>query len=186
MTERCPRCGQPLLGGYRFCRACGLDVGGSPMAAMPPAQVPAYSPITAPLVGTPQPTNVLAVIGGVAWIISAALTGYLALLQFGFVGTILDGGSLQTLAISNGVAAALTVYFGIRCVMNPTRGFLSTMVAWGVLDVSWGLYQISGGVTHWAYLGAVVASGVAGLVCLAARAQAPVGRGRAPAATYQG
>lgn len=180
MSAACPRCGQPLVGGYRFCRSCGLDLalvdppvaGGAsavpypdpfgPIAAIPPASVAA-------------PANQLAAAGGVAWIIAAALTGYLALLQFGFVGTILDGGSLQALAIWNGFAAALTLYFGVRCLKEPPRGFLTTMVAWGVLNVVWGINQVSGGASHWAYLGSIVAAGVAGGLCLAARSGAPEG-----------
>ncbi len=110
---------------------------------------------------------------GVAWILTAAVTAYLALLQWSYVGTMFDDGTYQLNALWNGIAAVLTAYFGARCLMNPPRGLLGTSTAWGVLSVAWGAYQIANGATHELFLLSVLGAGVAGILSLAARSAVP-------------
>jgi hypothetical protein len=171
----CPNCGTARQGAFRFCRSCGLDFDAVPEA--PPKLAWA---VAAPTTATPEAQsydNPAATFAGIAWIICAALTGYLALLQFGTARNLtslgLDPGDLQTFALWNGVAAAVTVYFGVRLLQRPRRGFVNTSTAWGVLSVGGGIVQIASGATNDIFLGSIVAAGVAGVLSLAARAAAP-------------
>ena len=177
----CPRCGETRVGAFRFCRKCGLDFD-SPEAAAPPALLvtpPRPSPGGSDARGADaSATKQVETAGGVAWIICALFTGYLALVQFGIASTLgsLDRGvvgSLNLDAIFNGLAAALTVYFGARLLLSPPRGFLGTSTVWGVLDVIWGTYQIANGASHWAFYGSVVAAAAAGILSFVAYSQRP-------------
>jgi hypothetical protein len=150
------------VGAFRFCRSCGLDLAAVPASGPATAQVPAAA---APAPGS----NTQATLAGVAWLLCAVFTGYLGLLQFGYVGTALDDGSLQATAVWNLIAGALTLYLGTRLFSRPTRSFLGTSTAWALLVFAWNAYQVANGATHEAYLGATVAAGAAGVLSFAAR-----------------
>lgn len=127
-----------------------------------------------------MPTNVPATLGGIGWIVSALLIGYLALLQLGYSGFAAQVGvsasDLQSLALWNGITAAVTVYFAVRLLMNPDRGILLTSAGWAALSVVWGVYQVANGATNDAFLGSVVAAGAAGVLSIAARPAAPLSK----------
>jgi hypothetical protein len=72
------------------------------VGAEPPAQP---TPVAA-LAPARQATNTPALLAGLAWIASAALTGYFALLQLGYANLVPELGSL---AVWNGIAAAVTL-----------------------------------------------------------------------------
>jgi hypothetical protein len=168
----------------RFCRSCGFDFDSQPSRQPPDGRSDpdwyagaAHAPLPAALSSDKPDDNQSARLGGIAWIICAALTGYLALLQYGAVGTLnsfgLNSGDLQTYAAWNGIAAALTVYFGVRLLQRPNRGFLGTSTAWGAISVLGGVYQVSTGATNEIFLGSIVAAGVAGVLSFAARSVTP-------------
>jgi hypothetical protein len=71
------------------------------------------------------------------------------------------------------VSALLTAYFGARCLRSPTRGFLGTSTAWGVLNVAWGVYQVANGATYSLFYVIIVASALAGILSFVARDTAP-------------
>jgi len=181
----CPRCGTPRAGSFRFCRSCGLDFDDVPSSAGPTDKgVPPGA--TTPTV-PPMSDNPAARFGGVAWILCAALTGYLALLQLGAAQTLaalgLDQGDLQTYAAWNGIAAVVTVVFGVRLLQRPTRGTLNWSIAWGILSVIGGVTQIGSGASNDVFIGSIVAAGVAGALSYAARGVAPETKGvEAPSA----
>jgi hypothetical protein len=162
----CPRCGTARTVGARFCGSCGQDLEAATIA---PSPTPSRAPSTLP--GSAPATNVEP-IAGVAWIVSAALIGYLGLLQLGYVGTILDTGGLQGLAIWNLIAAAITLYFGARLLTKATAGNLRSSILWAVINVVWNGFEITQGATHWAFIAATVgalAAGVLSLVALQSR-----------------
>jgi hypothetical protein len=173
----CPRCGTARASGARFCGSCGLDLDAAtvaPAATLLPAS--ATLPTSAPA------TNVEP-IAGVAWIVSAAMIGYLGLFQLGYVGTILDTGDLQAIAIWNLIAAAITLYFGARLLTKATRSNLRSSIIWAVINVLWNGFEITQGATHWAFIGATVGAltaGVLSLVALQSRAAAAASE-RSPA-----
>lgn len=179
----CPQCGAQRIGSFRFCRQCGLDFDSKDVAApvtfRPSPQPIASSPSIAQPVDPNAPatsaksTSTVAMLGGIAWLAGAAAIGYLAVLQLGYVGSVLDDGSLQGTAIWNGVSAALTLYFGARLLTGPSRGILGTSAAWGALTVIWQVFNISRGATHETYLVATVAAGMAAILSLAARNETP-------------
>lgn len=177
-TGFCPRCGEPRLGGFQFCRKCGLDFN-SPevrahVAPLPPQVSPTFW-------SQPQPTGhsstkAIETAGGIAWIVSAMFTGYLALVQVGFASSGLGAlsGLVNTLSFDatfNGVTAVVTLYFGARLLMDPPRGFLRGSTVWGVLSVAWGAFQIANGATYWAFYGSIVASAAAGILSYVAYSQ---------------
>jgi hypothetical protein len=188
--EFCPRCGTPRLGAFRFCRSCQFDYDGLPASqpvpsviapnpfTPPPAPAPASlpQPATGPstvVAGPGDPSRTLRQIAGIAWLVCAALIAYLGLLQLGYVGTVVDDGSLQITGIWNLVAAAITMFFGARLLTKADRGFLGTSTAWAALTVLWQGYQIANGATHEAYIAATVAALVAGVLSYAARSGMP-------------
>jgi hypothetical protein len=180
----CPHCGAKRPEWAKFCGTCGQSYDAPPAAVTTgqgstksPPPTPPPAPIPAPPGSAPSdverpavPTSVLA---GVAWILGAALTGYLGLLQLGYAGTEFDDGSLQFTAIWNLVAAALQLFFGAKLLTKPDRGFLGTSVAWAVLVVAWNGYNIMNGATHFAYIGATVCALAAGVLSWAARSAMP-------------
>jgi hypothetical protein len=149
----CMSCGAIRVGDARFCGTCGHPFD----AGLPSTAAPSGDANTAKMVA------------GLAWIGCAALTAYLGFIQLGYVGTVLDEGSLSATAIWNLIAGALTLFFGARLLTNADRGFLGTSVAWAILFVVWDAYQIANGVTHWAYIGSTVAALVAGVMSYVAR-----------------
>jgi hypothetical protein len=113
--------------------------------------------------------------------------GYLALEQLGAAGTIdtlnriseafggatTSVGDLRLTAGLNGLFALLTLYFGIKLLRHPTRGFLQTSMAWAVLNAIWNGYSIANGVTNGAYLGATIAAIAAGAFSFVAWSRTP-------------
>ena len=182
-TEFCPHCGAPRVEWAKFCGKCGNAYEGPPRNEAPttPASRPAMTHIAALAVAPVEPErsndNPAASFAGIAWIICAALTGYLALLQYGTAQNLqsigLNAGNLQTYAIWNGVSAVLTIYFGVRLLQRPSRGFLDASTVWGVLSVLVGVLQIGSGATNDIFLGSIAAAGVAGVLSYAARSSAP-------------
>jgi hypothetical protein len=160
----CPQCRTPRVGTYRYCASCGFDYG-----AIGPAG-PQRAERTDAGAVTP------ALLAGIAWILSAVLMGYLALLQLGYAN--IAGTDLRSLALWNGLSAAITLYFGARMLRNPT-GILTASIVWGVLTVAWNGYQIAQGATHEAYLGATVTAGAAAVLSWAARSQAAAPKAKA-------
>lgn len=192
MTSFCPNCGTKRIGALRYCRSCGFDFetgevltrpeaapGAAPGHAQSfseryrgttggqPAEPPAQPTLAAPTALGRQAANTLALLAGTAWIASAAFMGYLALLQLGYANLMPELGSL---ALWNGVTAAITLYFAARMLVRPA-GVLTGSVIWGVLTVAWNGYQIAQGATHEAYLGATVTAGVAAVLSFVARGQ---------------
>ena len=179
----CPSCGTPRTGNFRFCRKCGLDfdalapeprVAGPVVTAAPSAIAPPPTALASQKDARGQPaSNQLAIAGGVAWIISAALIAYLALLQLGLAGQLQSFGlgdqGLTATAIWNGFAAIVTLYFGARLLRQPSREALGGSVVWAVITVVLQGYQVATGATHWAYIGSTAAALVAGVLSFAAR-----------------
>lgn len=172
----CPRCGTARAIGARFCGSCGQDLDA---ATLGPATTLSPAPATLP---TSAPTTNVEPIAGVAWIVSAAMIGYLGLLQLGYVGTILDTGDLQANAIWNLISAAITVYFGARLLTKATRGNLRSSIIWAVINVLWNGFQITQGATHWAFVGATVGALTAGVLSLVALQSRPAAVAPSPAA----
>lgn len=186
-TELCPQCGTARIGSFRFCRSCQFDFDALPTItpapaapALAPAAGPAAAPVVAPkpdaaaapapnTMADPKP-NTAAALAAVAWLGTAAATGLLAFHQWDASQSL--GQSSQGLAanaIGHGLAALLTAYFGARCLRDPSRDFLTASMVWGALNVVLGVYQIANGATDWLFYGVVVASGLAGVLSLAAR-----------------
>ena len=115
------------------------------------------------------------VIAGLAWIGSAAAIGYLALLQVQYTNLGLPGSDdLAGLALRNGASAVITLYFGTKLIVDPTRRLLTNSTVWAALTVGWGIYQVSQGVTAEVYLLALVLAGVAGILSFVAQGSMPV------------
>jgi hypothetical protein len=176
-SQFCSRCGAARHGGDRFCSKCGLDFWQAAAGREQPEAVPQGPPTgtaAAALAHADARSNTtLPLIAGLAWLVAAALTGYLAFLQLQFSG---DSNTrlaeeARNLAIGNGVSAAITVFFGAKLLIGADRRFLFNSAAWGALSVAWGAYQISQGVTADVFIAATVAAGVAGIVSLVAGTQ---------------
>lgn len=142
----------------------------APVSARP-APAPAAAPSPA---GTARPASdgyELLIASGVAWIVTAALTGYLALEQLNAGQTLsrfgLDSGSLNASAAWNGFAAVVTAFFGARMLMRATR-LLSWSMAWALISVASGAYQVANGVSDATFVLSVVAAGTAGVLSFAA------------------
>ena len=170
----CPNCGHKRLGNFRFCTGCKFDFDMGTMAPTPAAYVapsPAVTP--APPAPTVVPSNTLALLAGLAWLGTAAVTAYLAFLQLDYGNTLraagLDDQGLSGLALWNGMSAILTAVFGAKCLRNPTRGFLGFSIFWGVVSVGWGTYQVINGATHWAFIAGLIGAGLAGILSFVAR-----------------
>lgn len=109
-----------------------------------------------------------------AWLGAAAAIAYLAFLQLDYSGTGLVGsGQALQLAIFNGVSALITGYFGARVVTRARPGDFLGGTVWAVLNVAWGAYQVSQGVSHPAFILALVLMALAGLLSFVAWRQAP-------------
>jgi hypothetical protein len=108
-SEFCPRCGAARIGALRFCRSCGYDFDAQPTTQPPDtrsyseryAGTPYSGPPSAAPSSDKSTDNQAAMFGGIAWIICAALTGYLALVQFRAAGTLsslgFDSGDLDVI-----------------------------------------------------------------------------------------
>lgn len=138
----------------------------------------------------------IALLAGLAWIVSGALMGYLALPSFlantgnlGAIGNVLIafislyiGGRIALLQVGfTGIADATARQAAQRAVWNgmlaatsavgvPTD-ILAASVLWGILSVPWQGYQIAQGLTNPAYVGAALAAALGLFLSLVARAQ---------------
>jgi hypothetical protein len=178
MAEFCPKCGTPRTGTFRFCRTCGLDFDALPAAPTVVPQPPAApmtgtahiaapisvtSPAATPTSGTdPATYRLLAML---AWLLSALFIGWLALVQLGYAGTILDNGSLALLGGWNLVMAALMVFGVVRLHRSTRRASYRTSTIWAIVIVVIQGFQIATGATHFAYIAATVAAAGAGVLC---------------------
>lgn len=147
----CPNCGLDRGGQFRFCTRCGFDFGTMTLpvtaAAGPATGASAHAGETpASTAGQREPLPILV---GVCWLVGAAAIGYLALLQLEYSALgLADSADARNLAIWNGVASAITAYFGAIAIIRPTPQRLMGGFIWAVLNVAWGAYQVSQGVTH--------------------------------------
>lgn len=154
----CPSCGAVRPPGAAFCASCGRRfetdsptispqaVAGSPATLSTPAAASSASP---------------ALMAGVAWIVAAALTGYLAYQQWS-IGSFLGSSDLQTTAAWNAFACVVTLYFAAKLITAPSRKLLDRSAAWAVLSVLLGLVQIT--VAGDIFALAIIATGVAGVL----------------------
>jgi hypothetical protein len=166
----CSQCGKQRMVGARFCPSCGAAYNGS-AAPTPPVAAP-----------TVAPTNTVAAIAGVAWLVAAALAGYLAYQQWTYArlvsGTGLDPGgnvasTLSQDAAFNAVSAVVTLYFGAKLIVGPTRKHLGWSMAWAALDVILGVVQIGQGATSDIFAFSMIAAGTAGILSFAAYSASP-------------
>ena len=97
--------------------------------------------------------------------------GYLAFEQWSLAALL--GSDLATTALFNGAAAAITAYFGARCLQRPRRRSLTNASWWAGLNVLWGVVQIANGVTNGLFFLVLVGTAVAGILSFVAREQAP-------------
>lgn len=161
----CSRCGAPRQGQERFCPRCGLDYWSiGPTGEMAPAATPVVT----------KPNDTIGLLAGLAWIGSALGIGYLAFLQLQYAGTgFADADDVMLLAGWNGVSAAITLFFGAKLILGVDRRFLVSSIGWAVLTVGFGVYQISQGFTHEAFLFATLMAGTAGILSFVDWAQRP-------------
>jgi hypothetical protein len=152
---------------FRLRRRPGVGAPPPGVVTSAPIAEPSKPP-SAPGVQSQSPINP-ALLGGLAWLLCAAAIGYLGLLQLGYVGTVVDEGSLQAIALWNFLSAGLTLYFGARLITRPTKGILGTSALFALVTVLWQAYNISLGATHETYLISTVAAGMAGILSVAAR-----------------
>lgn len=185
-SEFCPSCGNPRVGAFQFCRSCGYDF----EALEPTASGPNFhqaadttrtsSPMVAPAPSGTSPTTPAAatanlpLIGGLAWIACAALIGYLAYQQW-VVGRAFGAEDFTANAVWNLVSAAITLYFGVRLLREPSRETLKRSAYWAVITVLWGGYQVVAlDVTSDIFVLSLIAAAVAGVVSWVARNRAAV------------
>jgi hypothetical protein len=172
MDRFCSACGSPRADGARFCPSCGrpFDSVGPTVQAAGNAAVG-----LAPPAFVVRSTSSTAQYAGVAWLITAAITGYLAFEQWTLataLGVAASGRELMAVAALNGVSALITAYFGARCLQGPRKGQLGNAAVWGLLSVSFGVYQVAQGASYGVFLLSIVAAGVAGILSFVARDQA--------------
>lgn len=171
----CPQCGHKRLGNFRYCTSCRFDFD-TATAQDAPEPTPSLEPRPNPAT-QPTPDRTIEILAGIAWLIAAVLLGYLGLQQFqaasvaDFYG--LNADDYRQSAIWNLVSAAITLYFGVRVLRTSTVGLLGWSVAWAIVTVLLGIYQINEGFTGDVFLGYIVASGAAGILSLVAARQMP-------------
>ena len=161
----CPKCGTPRAGAFRFCRTCGLDLDAIP--STPSAAPVGWSAqVTVPpgvaAAGTDPATYRLLTM--LAWLASAIALAWLGLIQLGFVGTLIDDGSLGPVAIWNLLMAVLIGYGAVRLQRSPKRSSFRQSAIWAVVIVLLQGIQIVGGATHMAYVLATAAAAGAGIL----------------------
>lgn len=165
----CPRCGHKRLGNFRFCTQCNFDFD-EPLATAA-AQTP-------PPPDVPSARGPLATYAGVAWLATAAMMAFLAFQQLEAAQSlrllgIAGGEDLTLTAVLNGVSALITAVLGLRCLAGATWGFLHKSAIWALVNVGFGVWQVVNGATYWVFYATIIASGLAGLLSWAARADAP-------------
>ena len=182
MPMFCPRCGAARTGSFRSCRTCRFEFDDvSPAGLTPPSPVQSFSaryaaqpalPSAQPKSAGPPPRRQAATAAGIAWIIAAALIGFVALQQLAAANSLDVLNRVSADAVEGGrlaeAVAALTVYFGARLLGNPPRSFLQTSFFWAVLIVGWAAYQVSAGIRSEIFTAATIVAGVAGMLSLAA------------------
>jgi len=165
----CVNCGTPRLPGALFCGRCGRSFGAAAKVATAPAAA------TAETISGTDPGQLM-IGAGIAWIVAAAASGYLALLQLNGGNELnaigFDGSGLLSDAAFNGVGAILTVYFGARLIMRH-RGLLSWSVGWAVLSVLGVGYEIATGLTNAELILSAVAAAIAGILSFVAYRELP-------------
>ena len=119
-----------------------------------------------------MPATRIAMLSGVAWLVSGSLTALLALLEFVLAGGTND---LALFAGWNALAAFASLAAGIALVLRPPRALigpralLALSAVWGIVLVAWSTFQMINGAIHWAYLGATVAAFIALVLSIDAR-----------------
>jgi hypothetical protein len=108
----------------------------------------------------------LRLLTSLAWMACGLLTGFLAFVQLGFVGTILDDGSLTALAAWNGIVAAAVLYGAVKLLSATQRPSFRTSAMWAAVVVVLQGFQVAQGATHFAYVGSTVAALAAGVLAL--------------------
>jgi hypothetical protein len=188
--EYCPRCGTERVGALRFCRSCAFDfdaAGEITRAPAPSTQaLPESTPIEAGRAGqvgaadgdprsafekTPTPTlaksgadpATMRLLAALAWIGCGLLTGYLALVQIGYAGTIIDDGSLTSLAAWNAIVAVGVIYGGVKLLGATARSTFRTSAIWAAVIALVQGFQVAQGASHFAYIGSTVAAVGAGI-----------------------
>lgn len=143
-------------------------------------------------------TSTSALLAGIAWLVSAALMGYFALQPIlanpgGNDPRLLGNWVIAMISLYFGGSIVLR-QFGFAGIADPTArqaamrarwnsllaisrdiglptDILAASVVWGILSVAWQGYQIAEGLTHEAYVGAIVAAGAAAVLSFVARGQ---------------
>ena len=116
-----------------------------------------------------QLNELLPILAGVAWLIGAAAIGYLAFLQLQYSSLgFADANDARSLAMWNGLSAVITAYFGAMAIIAPSRARMGGGAVWAVLNVAYGAFQISEGLTHEAFLIGIVSFGIAGILAFVA------------------
>ena len=171
----CPQCGHRRVSNLRFCSQCRFDFESirlaTPGSVTSLMRAPGTPGPVVPAAASAEPTardnasQMVPIIAGVAWLIGAAAVGYLAFLQLQYSGLgLADADDARGLALWNGATAAITAYFGAMAIVAPSRGRMGGAVLWAVINVAWGGYQVSQGLTHEAFILALVAFAVAGVL----------------------
>jgi hypothetical protein len=125
-------------------------------------------------VGRPAGEDTIGLIAGLAWIGAALCFGYLAFLQLQYAPLAgLQESELRGLALWNGIAAAITLFVGARLILGGTASDLLGSAVWGALNVVYGAWQISQGVTHEVFMLGTLLSGTAGILSFVAWQRSP-------------
>lgn len=168
----CPQCGRQRVSNMRFCTQCRFDFESVQVAL--PSVVGTTNLVPRPVESSTSvgPNQAVPIMAGVAWLIGAAAIGYLAFLQLEYSGFgLADADEARGLALWNGTAAAITAYFGAMAIVAPTRQRMGGGVIWAVINVGWGGYQVSQGLTHEAFIVSLVAFSLAGILAFVAWSQ---------------
>jgi hypothetical protein len=174
MTTFCPNCGTPRVGTLQFCGTCRFNFGSGMLGNSAGPNQTSDGPATwAGSSGDATSPATLRLLAALAWIGCALMTGYLAFVQIGYAGTILDNGSLTALAGWNGLMAALVIYSGVRLLSATKRSTFRQSAIWAVVIVFLQGFQIMQGATHFAYIGSTVAAVGAGVLSFLAYQSIP-------------
>lgn len=150
----CAQCGAGRPAGAEFCPRCGR-----PYASTD------GRPVT-------SPSNNVATAAAIAWLISAALTGYLAYQQWTVYQALelagMDPGEWGATAAWNAFSCLVTLYFGARILLSPSRSLLTWSVVWAAITVVGGVAQFGSGVGDIFAL-AVISAGIAGVLSYVGR-----------------
>jgi len=99
-----------------------------------------------------------------AWLACALFLGWLALVQFGFAGSVYDDGSLLGLGGWNAVMAVLIVYGAVRLQRSQRRWSFRQSAIWAIVIVLLQGFQVTQGATHFAFVGSTVTAAGAGVL----------------------